>query len=69
MTKGRISPELAAILRNRDARNRLRHAIEKGEDLTVRIGETTYRISTSNQRSRVVSGETKESKNSSVPQK
>ncbi len=46
MSKGTITPELAAILRNKDARNRLRKAIEAGEDLIIRIGDTTYRVST-----------------------
>lgn len=45
-TKGKLTPELSAVLRNKEARDRLRHAMDTGENLTIRIGETTYRIST-----------------------
>jgi hypothetical protein len=43
--KGKLSPELSAVLRNKEARGKLRHVMDEGGSLTVRIGETTYRVS------------------------
>jgi hypothetical protein len=44
--KGKLSPELSAVLHNKEAREKLRHAMDTGRKFTVRIGDTTYRVST-----------------------
>jgi len=48
-TKGKVSPLLAAILRDRDASERLRVAIANGEDFVISIDGITFRIATSTQ--------------------
>lgn len=55
-TKGKISPLLAAILRDKDASERLRNAIANGEDFEFTIDGVTYRISTSNQSGTTANG-------------
>ena len=51
-TKGKISPLLAAILRDKEASERLRLAIANGEDFIFHTNGVTYRISTTTENNR-----------------
>jgi hypothetical protein len=55
-TQGKVSPLLAAILRDKEASERLRLAIAKGEDFVFTIEGITYRISTSGESSDLPNG-------------
>ena len=48
MTKGTMSKELATILNDERASKRFQQSIDRGEDIIIRVGSTTYRISTKN---------------------
>lgn len=44
--KGRISPELKAILRDDEGRKRLRWSLITGKDLLITVGDVNYLVST-----------------------
>jgi hypothetical protein len=45
MPKGKISPQLAAVLRDKRATAQIRESITSGKAITVRIDGKSYRVS------------------------
>lgn len=45
MPKGRISPQLAAVLRDKDATYSLRSCLTRGETVKISVEGKTYRVS------------------------